>query len=251
MSQMKRIIKFVFILMLFCCKAGVKTPLSGNSLEDDLKSRNILLLKSKNKVEVNQVQIYRSSNVKDFYLIDICQKYTIKSIVFESENLAPNFLFNAESCDWSALEALYINANSINVNQICLFFKDSQSKEKSLNLTKVSVQPSIKQCFLSVPSMNGFSIDYPIDFTGEQFCDLVPYLKNITFFRSFDTPFTKKHLQCLLGMPNLKDLMLQRWKGATTKDFQDLVDQYEKKYNRKLQADVDDPRGYEFNSNKR
>lgn len=245
------IINFALLLMLFCCRSNSGMPISGNVLEDSLKSRNILLLKGRIKGEVNQVKFYHTSNLKDFYLEDLCQAFMIKSILFASENLEPKFLVNSENCNWSSLESLYVNSNSINVNQICLFFKDSQSKEKSLNLTKVSVQPSIKQCFLSVPSINGFSIDYPIDFSGEQFCELVPYLKNITFFRSFDTPFTKKHLQCLLGMPNLKDLMLQRWKGATTKDFHDLVDQYEKKYNRKLQADVDDPRGYEFNSNKR
>lgn len=76
-------------------------------------------------------------------------------------------------------------------------------------------------------------------------------MKGITFFRGSELPFNKKHLQCILDLPNLAYLALQQWKGATTKDFHDLVDQYEKKYNRKLQADVDDPRGYEFNSKTR
>lgn len=213
--------------------------------ELDLKTRKIELRKFKN-TQGYSIEIFSDSNITGIHLSDICSKFKISRIYITGHEVNDLFFENWQNCDLESLQEVAVSKGTINQFKICSLIKESPIPNKILDLTSISIKDDIKNCFppLSV-GVRGFAIDDPKNFTGEQFCELTSHLSEITFFRSFNTPFSRKDLQCILAMPKLEHLMLQNWKGARTSDFRELVKKYELKYKRKLQADVEDPTSYE------
>ncbi|MCG6150475.1 hypothetical protein [Leptospira bandrabouensis] len=235
----------IFSLFLLSCQTTAINRTSKEGMKADLISRKIRLTPDKQNADLVTLVIHKSSNVKNFSISEVCLNFKIKSLGIHNEEFDDLFFRNIRQCDWSNLEEVAISSKKVDLKLICSLFKISNQRQKSLLIQNLILDQSLNHCNSAETGISSLGLD-DIQFNGEfNFCNTLRNFSTIDLLSILKSSEGKKELACILDLPNLNYLSLQNWKGASISDFLDLVKKYEIKYKRKLQADVEDPLGYE------
>lgn len=239
----------IYLLIIFAlhitCKNQEVVVANSKDINSDLKSRRIRLTEGRLNSALFTLVIHKTSDVNEFRITDVCLKKNIKSLGFHNDNFDQTLFSGIHECDWSSLESLQISSSKVDLNLLCSLFKYSTSKEKSLSLEERFINHHIIDCKSEDTGITGLSL-YNLPACSDcSICKILPYFSTITSLSILKSSEGKVGLGCILEMPNLRSISLQSWKGATIKEFHEFAEKYEKKYNRKIEANIIDPVGYE------
>jgi hypothetical protein len=254
MKYLFRFILSVSILFyIYSCSSAseriTRTP--ENELIKDLTSRLYQYYKEniglKTKEFVQAIEITDKSIIQSDELMKICSIRSLKFMVIRSGGKFPAINDETvEVCKKSNLNSILINYTEMDNLKICQIAKGLISSKVRLDFNHIGLSDNVIECVSTVKNLDSLLIGPGSKITDEGMCKFTENAKNLTFLRMDDiTNLTKTSLDCMLNLPSLNMVMLQRWKKVPESQMEKFVKSYETKYKRKIDAGIYDPTSYE------
>jgi hypothetical protein len=238
-------------LAIIQCASITPSPsrLSEVELKKDLEARGYKFFTNINDYNVKDgsptVKLNKNGQYKSGDLGKICKINNLRIVIFENTQISEYTEKDLSDCESSSIEKFSFWRMPVNNLKICELSKLNRSNKFTLSFFSVAINDQDIICFSEISNLDKFISEENALFSDQAFCKFTSNAKKLTFLRLNDSPLTKKSLNCMLELPSLKEVMLQRWKNVSESEMNQWVKQYEKKYNRKLEAQVIDPSGSE------
>ncbi|MCU0825784.1 MAG: hypothetical protein MUF77_14235 [Leptospira sp.] len=248
-----KLINITFLLhILFLSSSSCKNNIGFQKSDPEnvikeLQSRKYEYSKYLNfrKEVVEEIVVKESTIYKEGDIDLICELRMLRELKFSKAKIANFSSAQSGKCQNSQISRVRVSNSNLNNLQICNFVKLLKSEMLSIEFYNSKFDGLDLECFSDLSNLDTLALDRVDLINDKQFCNFSKKSKKLTFLRLNDSPLTNKSLDCMLELPSLKEVMLQRWKNVSEDEMQDWVTKYERKYNRKLEAQIIDPIGYE------
>jgi hypothetical protein len=250
--QMYRVNFFLTILLFLTCVSNSSkvANMSEEEIIKDLTSRPYRFFSQtidyKTKEKVPAIEMSGKGIYKYDDLSRVCSIDKLKFLVIAWGSLPAFSKDEIEACRNSNLNAIIIRGIKLENKNICQIAKGLKADKIRVTYESTEMTDSEFECFSEAIMLDSFSLDDYAKITDDGMCKFTENAKNLTFLRMDDmTNLTKRSLDCMLNLPSLNMVMLQRWKKVPESQMEKFVAAYEAKYKRKIQASIYDPTSYE------
>lgn len=246
-----RIQSVILLIMVINCSFLIDSPAnySQEELRKDLEKRGYRIFTRQPNYDINKKVAAIELNIKGQYkpgdFEKICRLKNIKQVFFEGIDILEINKADEVACSKSEVNRFGFTRLKLKTKDFCQLVKQMNPPRLVLDFTKVNLEDQDIICFSEIPNLESFITEIGAVFSDESFCKFASNAKKLTFLRLNDSPLTQKSLRCMLKLPSLTEVMLQRWKNVSEEEMDEWVKEYEIKYNRKLEAQIIDPIGYE------
>ncbi|MBM9547361.1 hypothetical protein JWG40_10060 [Leptospira sp. 201903074] len=238
-------------MVTFHCASITSSPssLSEEEIKKELLARGYKFFTNINDYNVKDgapaIKLNKNGRYMPGDFGKICNINNLRVVIFENTQISEYPEKDLIDCESSSIEKYSFWRMPVNNLQICELSKRNKANKFTLSFFSVVINDQDISCFSEIPNLDKFISEEKAIFSDQAFCKFTSNAKKLTFLRLNDSRLTHKSLNCMLKLPALTGVMLQRWENVSETEMDEWVKEYEKKYNRKLEAQIIDPVGYE------
>lgn len=199
----------------------------------------------KKNAHLESVDINEKTDYSDGDLIRICSQPNLTSLAFKRTKIRSLSADASFVCSRSSITELALINLTINKNELCNLVSTFTNKQLTIALSGILFTDSELECISKLKLLKYISIPDRANISGESFCNFSKQLPQLLGIQLNNSNLDINGLNCIMNFPSLRRVTLQNWKNVSEDEMDKWVKEYEKKYNRKLEAQIIDPVGYE------
>ncbi|TGL23569.1 hypothetical protein EHQ47_06775 [Leptospira bourretii] len=199
----------------------------------------------KKNAHLESVDINEKTDYSDGDLIRICSQPNLTSLAFKRTKVRSFSADASFACSKSNIAELAVINLTINKNELCNLVSTFTNKQLTLALSGIVFTNSDLECISKLKLLKYIAIPDRANISEESFCNFSKQMPQLLGIQLNNSTLATNGLNCILNFPSLRRVTLQNWNSVSEDEMGEWVKKYEKKYNRKLEAQIIDPVGYE------